>query len=177
MGGQHSSAGSALAWLSYRRDRIRTDPRRHWHKIGDRHHRAFRSSPFLSSYNRGRPNGFALMQQKRRQSAATRQLTTASFVSPHAQLSCNMRSVSVLPSNFHTKFARAALAAQGKDHTSKNSHTIFEGGCVASVRLDFGGTPPGPASRPLVRHATFAPSKRRLAGMVTMQGMVAGESK
>jgi hypothetical protein len=97
VGGQHSSAGSALAWLSYRRDRIRTDPRRHWHKIGDRHHRAFRSSPFLSSYNRGRSNGFALTQQKRRQSPATRQLTTASFVSPHAQLSCNMRSVSVLP--------------------------------------------------------------------------------
>src|SRR6516165_2941844 len=85
VGGKHSSA--ALAWLSYRRDRIRTDPRRHWHKIGDRHHRAFRNSPFLSSYNRRRSNRFALMQQKRRQSAATRQLTTASFVSPHAQLS------------------------------------------------------------------------------------------
>ena len=113
VGGQHSSAGSALAWLSYRRDRIRTDPRRHWHKIGDRHHRGFRSSPFLSSYNRRRSNRFALMQQKRRQSAATRQLTTASFVSPHAQLSCNMRRVSVLPSNLKItyKFARGVSSS------------------------------------------------------------------
>ena len=58
---------------SYRRDRIRIGRRRHCH-IGDRHYRAFRSSPLLSSHNNHRRMArFALLPQKQRRSAATRQ--------------------------------------------------------------------------------------------------------
>lgn len=58
---------------SYRRDRIRIGRRRRCH-IGDRHYRAFRSSPLLSSHNNHRRMArFALLPQKQRRSAATRQ--------------------------------------------------------------------------------------------------------
>src|SRR5262249_2614837 len=70
--GQYSSA---LDGRNYRRDRIRIDHRRRCH-IGDRHHRAFRSSPFLSSHHKRRRFGsFALLQKKQCRSATTRQST------------------------------------------------------------------------------------------------------